>query len=252
MNKGLPIYEIPTATTIEVWMIDLDEPLNQTTSLDKILSIDEQERAERYLSLKNASRFKLCRAMLRLGLARYLEMAPQAITLVMNPHGKPAVEGSPLHFNVSHSGGQGVIAFSGIGEVGVDVEALQRDVEALEIAQANFTGSEAAMVAAAKTPQERTSIFLRLWTRKEAVLKAAGCGLLGGLKTFDVSHGPLNRVRFDHATGSSTECCWRVQDLEEIDGFAGALAAPAGDWTLRQRFVSSREAIEAARELRVC
>jgi 4'-phosphopantetheinyl transferase len=88
--------------------------------------------------------------MLRLGLAGYLKTTPQKIVLVTNPHGKPCIaEGPALHFNVSHSGGLGAIAFTTIGEVGIDVEAIQRDVEALEIATANFTRNEAAMVAAA-------------------------------------------------------------------------------------------------------
>ena len=150
--------------------------------------------------------------MLRLGLAMYLEKAPQKIALATNRHGKPCVaECSALHFNVSHSGGLGAIAFTTEGEVGIDVEAIRCDVGALEIASAHFTRNEAAMVAAAATAQEQASAFLRLWTRKEAVLKAAGCGLLGGLEGVDVSHEPLDQVKLCGATGDGTESYWRIQ-----------------------------------------
>jgi 4'-phosphopantetheinyl transferase len=125
------------------------------------------------------------------------------------------------------------------------VEAIQRDVEALEIATANFTSNETAMVAATVTPREQARIFLRLWTRKEAVLKAAGCGLIDGLKEFDVAHEPLDRVRLCGATDDCAESYWRVQDLETIDGFAGAVAAPVGDWSIHQYCVGCDEAIRS-------
>jgi len=244
MTEGFPLQKMPSAATIEVWTIDLDRPLNPTANLDDILSIEEQSRAERYLSSKDASRFRLCRAMLRLGLAGYLDKAPQQIALTTNRHGKPYIaECSPLHFNVSHSGGLGAIAFTTAGEVGIDVEAIKRDVEALEIATANFTRNEAELVAAAGSPQEQAGIFLRLWTRKEAVLKAAGCGLLGGLDRFDVSRGPLDRVMLCGAPGGgAAESSWRIQDLEPIDGFAGAVAAAAGSWSVTQRMVRFEDA----------
>jgi 4'-phosphopantetheinyl transferase len=244
MNEGFPLRKLPAAGTIEAWMIDLDRPLNSGVNLDEILSVEERKRAERYLFSRDSSRFRLCRAMLRLGLAWYLEKAPQKIALTTNPHGKPCFAESPaLHFNVSHSGGLGAIAFTTVGEVGIDVEAMPRDVEAVEIAAAHFTSNEAAMVAAAETPQEQARIFLRFWTRKEAVLKAAGHGLLGGLEGFDVSGGPLDRVRLRSSTDESAESCWRIQDLETMDGFAGAVAAPAGDWSIHPYSVCYEDAI---------
>ena len=249
MNEGFPVGRLPAAGTIEVWMIDLDRPLNPESNLGGLLSVEERNRAERYLSSRDAFRFERCRAMLRLGLAGYLKTPPRKIELRTNRHGKPCIAvGSALHFNVSHSGGLGAIAFTTIGEGGIDVEAIQRDVEALEIATASFTQNEAAMVAAADSIQEQSRIFLRLWTRKEAVLKAAGCGLPGGLEGFDVSHGPLDHVKLRCSTDDCTESCWRIEDLEPIDGFAGAVAAPAGDWFIHQHAVGDEEAIGALAE----
>jgi len=243
MNEGFPQCKLPAASTIEVWTIDLDRPLNPAANLDDILSIEERNRAERYLYSKDASRFRLCRAMLRLGLAWYLETTPQKIALTTNSHGKPCIaECSTLNFNVSHSCGLGVIAFTTAGEVGIDVEAIRSDVGAVEIASAHFTPSEAAKIAAAATPQEQASAFLRLWTRKEAVLKATGCGLLGGLDRVDVSQGPLDQVRLCSATSDIAESFWRVQDLVGIEGFAGAVAAPRGNWTVSQRPVRYEDA----------
>jgi 4'-phosphopantetheinyl transferase len=246
MNEGFSQCKLPAAATIEVWSIDLDRPLNPEANLNSILSIEERNRAERYLYSKDASRFRLCRAMLRLGVAWYLETTPQKIALATNRHGKPCIAECPaLNFNVSHSGGLGVIAFTTAGEVGIDVEAIRCDVGAVEIASAHFTRIEAASIAAA-TPQEQASAFLRLWTRKEAVLKAAGCGLLGGLDGLDVSQGPLDQVRLCSAAGDRAESFWRIQDLEQIEGFAGAVAAPTGNWSVVQRPVRYEDAIHGS------
>jgi 4'-phosphopantetheinyl transferase len=244
MNEGSVLRNLPPEATIEIWRIDLDGELDHEAHLDNILSIEERNRAERFIFPRDAHRFRLCRAMLRLGLAGYLEENPQKIALATNRHGKPRLaDGSALHFNVMHSEGLGLIAFTAVGEVGIDVEATERDVEALDIASASFTRNEAAVIAAARTPQEQTGIFLRIWTRKEAVLKAAGYGILEGLDTVDVSQPHLNLVRLPCASDERTGICWRVQDLTGIDGFTGAVAAPEGDWMAEQRRVSYADAI---------
>jgi len=243
MNDGSPLRALPPEAIIDVWMIDLDRELDAGVNLDKILSSEERDRGERFIFPRDGGRFRLCRAMLRLGLSSYLQGTPQKVPITTSSHGKPVLANpSALHFNVTHSNGLGLIAFTTVGAVGIDVEAIQRGVEDLDIAAANFTRNEAALVAAARTQEEQTRIFLSFWTRKEAVLKAAGCGLLHGLDTVDVSQQPLNLLTVSGASGESTGICWRVQDLEQIEGFAGAVAAPTGNWSIRQRWVSYEEA----------
>jgi 4'-phosphopantetheinyl transferase len=247
MNKDIPQRKLPAPTTIEVWTIDLDRPLNPEANLDGILSLEERNRAERYHYSIDASRFRLCRAMLRLGLAWYLETTPQKIALATNRHGKPYIaERSTLNFNVSHSNGLGVIAFTTAGDVGIDVEAIRSDVDPVEIASAQFTKTEAAMIAALPTSQEQARVFLRLWTRKEALLKAAGCGLLGGLDEVDVSQEPLDHIKLCSVAGERAESFWRVQDMERIEGYAGAVAAPTRDWSVLQRPVRYQDAIDGS------
>jgi 4'-phosphopantetheinyl transferase len=240
--SGVPSRgKLPDQSTIEVWRIDLDRPLSLGVNIDNIFSIEERNRADRLIFARDANRFRHCRAMLRLGLAWFLGRPPQEIALTMNRHGKPSLaEASALKFNVTHSEGMGLIAFTTVGEVGIDVEAIEREVEALEMASANFTMNEAAMVAAANTAQEQASIFLHLWTRKEAVLKAVGRGIVDGLNAVDVSQEPVNRVRLKDDIADSY---WRIRDMEGIEGFVGAIAAPAGDWSILQKIVTCEEVL---------
>lgn len=78
-------------------------------------------------------------------------------------------------------------------------------------------------MAAAAGPTERAERFLRLWTRKEAVVKAAGARLAQGLgltvltdadTDADVVHDPSGQI-----PGT-----WSVCDLPVPDGCLAALA----------------------------
>jgi 4'-phosphopantetheinyl transferase len=245
MNAVLPPRKLP-ASVVEVWQFDLDMRLHPGIDLDSILSVEERSRADRYVFARDANRFRLCRAMLRLGLGWYLGANPRELALTVNEYGKPRLRESSAapHFNVTHSEGLGLIAFTGVGEVGIDAEAVRREVDALEVASAHFTEREAAMVAAAM-PEEQAGTFLRLWTRKEAALKAAGVGIGRGLSAFDVSRTPDNLARLSGGSEGSHETLWMVRDMEVIDGFVGAVAAAAGDWSIRQWPIRSEDAIDS-------
>jgi len=244
MNHSLPPPMLPPEMTVHLWRIDLDRPLNLEVDLDNILSAEERERSKRFAFARDASRFRLCRAILRLGLALYLQAAPREVALTTGPYGKPHLaEHSGLYFNVAHSGGLALLAFTTMGEIGVDVEVARQNFDALDIITWNFTENERAIVAAAGTHQEQVSIFLRFWTRKEAVLKAAGAGILRGLNTVDVSRQPASIVCLREGIHPITESFWRVLDLELIEGSVGAVAGPPGDWSVLQWPVLCEEAI---------
>ena len=218
--------------SIHVWWIDLDSLGEQDAAPAALLSAEELEHAARFHFARDAARYRLCRAMLRLGLGWYLGQNPRRIVLRAGRFGKPYLaSGAGLYFNVAHSAGLGAIAFSARGEVGIDVEAENRSVEAMDIASAYFTARETALVAAATGP-DRLKAFLRIWTRKEAVLKAVGCGIPNGLNQVDVTR---EQVFFDGAAITPADfgkSDWLVRDLKPLEGFAGAIAAAPGDWAI--------------------
>lgn len=93
-----------------------------------------------------------------------------------NPQGKPALaENKALHFSLSHSGSW-VVCAVGDHPVGVDVE-LPRCSAA--IAKRYFHPSEAAWA-------DDPDCLCRLWTAKEAFVKALGDGLTIPLRSFQV------------------------------------------------------------------
>jgi 4'-phosphopantetheinyl transferase len=109
-------------------------------------------------------------------LAAYLEASPEAVRLMTGEHGKPELAGGELHFNLSHSGGVGLVAVSRERAVGVDVERIDARRDVLVLAE-RALGAEGAAAVRAAPDADRAAVFHRAWARREAVAKCAGTGL---------------------------------------------------------------------------
>lgn len=124
------------------------------------------------------------RAPLLRVLAGYLDTQPEIVSLGENPHGRPLLAGTfagHLDFNWSHSGERAVIAVARhLPALGVDIERVRPRRSFMALAKRFFAASEFALLAA-MPEEQRLSAFVRLWTAKEAMLKAHGRGLAYGL-----------------------------------------------------------------------
>ncbi len=127
-------------------------------------------------------------------------------------------------FNVSHGGDHGLIAFAPRGRLGVDVEerSLRHDPDG-HIRKV-FAPREQEALAAARG-EDKISIFFRLWTLKEAVIKALGTGFSLDTSTFEIppsmylSSERQTVFELPHLPGLS----WRLEDLGNRE-FAAAVA----------------------------
>lgn len=164
-----------------MWRLNLSVPECRRLDGADVLSDDELERADRLRFARHHCRFRRTRAALRLLLATYTSLDPARVALQVSDHGKPYLDldgrEPDIRFNVSHSSDLALFAFAQQHEVGIDVEYIRAldDLDAL-IAQV-CTPEEQAELDAVSADQ-RTHAFFRLWTYKEACMKAAGMGLL--------------------------------------------------------------------------
>lgn len=159
--------------------------------------------------------------LLRL-LGTYLGRDPAAVHLVPGEHGRPALaEASALDFNWSHSGHLALVAVARGITPGVDIERLRPRPRAWALAQRYFTPAEAAALSRL-APQEREVAFLRLWTAKEAVLKALGHGLSFGLHRLDIAYDDdAPRLRMLEGDDPSH---WQLRALPTGSASLGTLA----------------------------
>lgn len=203
----------------------------EPSPLDEALLDDEERaRAARFVRPPDRRRFVLAHAGLRLFLARCLDIDPTAVHYENGVHGKPRLgSGLPsLEFNLSHSGGLGVIAVARNRSVGVDVEQVRDMSDALSIADTHFSAAEREVLRSLP-PAERRDAFFRCWTRKEAVIKAVGEGLGRALASFEVDLAPGSMsalTRFDGRSGNVAG--WSARDLTAPTGYAaaGAVSVP--------------------------
>jgi 4'-phosphopantetheinyl transferase len=198
--------------------------------LQTLLDADELRRAASFKNPVSKQRYIAVRGLLRRTLAEYLDRDAASLGFTTHAHGKPVLIGTPLHFNLSHSADKLAIAVSTVGEVGVDIEQIRPRPGLEEIARRCFSSQEFSVWQATPEP-ERQTLFYRLWTKKEAFVKAVGRGLALGLELceLDMTTGQS----FLHIPAEYGEAAdWQVQELVlEQDGFAGfcgAVVAVAG------------------------
>jgi 4'-phosphopantetheinyl transferase len=193
---------------------------------------DEKERAGRFIHAADAARHLVGRALAR----RCLEAAlnrPVHDAFAVSRWGKPLLEGADVDFSISHSGGMIWTALCRSCHVGIDVEEI-RPVPELEVLAAALHPHEQADIFAAPEA-ERLCSFYRCWTRKEAVLKAAGTGLNMTMDSFQVCTGGrtdawLTSLPPDDTpenSGSAGSHCWTVRDIDTEAAYYCSMAACA-------------------------
>jgi 4'-phosphopantetheinyl transferase len=178
--------EFPTLSgdAVHVWAVPLDRGWASSMEVGQALSPDERARVDGFALDKPRRAYVAGRTALRSLLGRYLGLPPISLPIVVDPNGKPRLVDGALYFNLAHSGSLALIAVTRGCEIGVDLEVVRPVDHAHEIAAHNFHPAEAAAIRAASGP-DLPKAFMRLWTCKEAVLKAVGAGMGYPLDAFE-------------------------------------------------------------------
>ena len=159
----------------------------------------------------------------------------QAPEIERSAHGKPFAPSLPdLDFNLSHAGPDLLLAFARTQTLGVDLERRDRRASIAGIAGRFFAPREARALAALPPARQRDA-FLRLWTHKEAVLKAIGYGLQFGLHRVGFSLDPNDQVDalMEAAEELGAPSQWCLRRLDPGPGLLGALAGRGAERRVR-------------------
>ena len=166
-------------------------------------------------------------ATLRALLCAYLRCAQADLVIGQAEHGKPfLIRPAGLEFNLSHSRHALLVGLSRAQALGVDIETTQRMRPAMDLAKRFFAASEAAALELLAEGPARQEAFLRLWSVKEAVVKALGRGLGFGLSELEfVIDGDGEPSRLNVISASAgTVPEWQIIRLRPGSGYVGALA----------------------------
>lgn len=217
----IAIERAPVAATIA--LVDLDVEAGTLARYASWLDITERERAARFRYDRDRNRFVARRGQLRELLGRDLGIAPEALRLAEDSHGKPVLLDDPdLYFNLSHSNGHALIATARGIAIGCDIEWRNPELACPRVAKRLFAPEEYEALTALP-PEQWAAGFFHCWTRKEAYVKALGLGLSYPLYAFTVSVAPGEPARF-----ISDERGWTLASFEPAPGFQAALVTGAG------------------------
>ena len=208
---------------VYIWEGRLDAPDRVTAAARALLSARERKRADRFVYDRHRRRYTISQAHLRRVLGQLTGTRPENVRFHYEKKGKPYLPGGPS-FNQSHSEERIMIAVAASGRLGVDIEELRRVRLMLGIADKNFARDEAARLYAAPA-NERRRLFFRLWTRKEAFLKALGFGLTHPLRSFSVDPTPSAPQGLLHVEDLPEEpASWYIGGVACAPGAEAALA----------------------------
>lgn len=224
-------------SVITVWRIPLAPSAAPTAEELATLSDAERERAARFRFDRDRSRWLLAHIAARAIIGAELGVAPAEIRYAFGPTGKPSLawpEHTGVEFNLSDSGDLALLAICRDAPVGVDVEFVKPMPDLAAIATSHFAAEERAELLALPEA-EQLGAFYRIWTRKEAYIKAVGTGLSHGLDRFAVSVGPAS-PRFVHLDGDTARAArWSLCNVPTFGPYLGALAVERTSPTVESR-----------------
>jgi 4'-phosphopantetheinyl transferase len=218
MTRGIP------DDTVVLWIARPGEAVHPDliARYRALLLPDEAERAARFLFDRHRHEFLVTRALVRAALSEYRDVRPEAWRFVRNAYGRPAIDPPcGLQFNLSNTTSLVVCAVSSGRELGVDVEAVTRGPEILEVAATVFTDRERAELHDLDlSPAEDRA--LTLWTCKEAYMKARGLGMSLPPKQIDLHLDAGARPRIEVAPERVDGRAWALRTMD-IHGHRVAL-----------------------------
>lgn len=154
-----------------------------------LITSDEQLKASRFRQHIDAKRFLAGRIFTKKILSGILGTRPAHILIHAGKNGKPFVlyNGSELQslcFNISHSGSLVMIGVCN-KDIGVDIEEMKPDLM-MGLPATVFSKNELKVF---ENSSNAVKTFYTFWTRKEAMLKATGEGLIDNLGELEVLDG---------------------------------------------------------------
>lgn len=179
------------------------------------LTSDDHRRADRYRQAADQLRFLYGRLLVRWVGAGLTGYPARAVPLETGPYGKPDLEAhTGWHINLTHAGDWVLLAVDR-HPIGIDVENTRPDLPIDTLLPTVCSLDEQIRVRADVEPAR---VFLRLWTRKEALLKGIGRGLVDDLRAIPSLDG---RSRLPPGL---TDRNWQVQSFAVDSAHPAALA----------------------------
>jgi 4'-phosphopantetheinyl transferase len=184
--------QLSVAGADHIFIIDISSEFEKITDYNSVLSQQEIAKAARFFKQEDKQNYLVRRYALRMLLGAYLRQRPAEIRFHQSANRKPSLPG--INFNTSHTSNFAVIALSE-APIGTDIEILRPDFEIGDLINHCFSPQE---IRHLNTSKDVRLSFFTLWTRKEALLKATGEGMVDNLQQVPVltRHTERNNLNY--------------------------------------------------------
>ena len=195
--------------------------------VEPFLDERDRRRAERFHFPEDRARFLIGRALLRKIHGDFYSKTSGKIELAYTERGQPYIpQHENSHFSISHTHDLVALALTTRSRVGIDVEYVQPKINLIELAERILSEKDFRAFQSLSEP-EKQAAFFRVWTRKEAYLKARGEGISEELEKISVSFARDEVTQVSDEREESVALNWRLHTLPVPAGYAGCLACEA-------------------------
>jgi|WetSurMetagenome_2_1015567.scaffolds.fasta_scaffold10161_5 phosphopantetheinyl transferase len=191
---GTALPESGTAETftvgqLHIWSARYSDLDRYYPVLSDLVSAREEARAAGFKKPRDAQNYLLRHGLVRAVLGQYIRKEPQELRFVHEESGKPKLnpEGEihDIHFSLSRTDEMVCLAISRKSRIGLDIVRIDSRYPFFATAEFLFTPGECQWIE--RTPSHEQHVrFFRIWSLKEALLKATGGGA-GMMQETDVS-----------------------------------------------------------------
>jgi 4'-phosphopantetheinyl transferase len=193
---------------IDIWQADLDQYSFFTfDNYFNILNSVEKEKASKFKQYVHKKYYILSHAILRLLLSKYINVAPELISIHEDEYGKPFLKSYNIHFNISHSNTKLAIAIAKF-DIGIDIEYINPNFDIHQISDIALSENEKLNINRLKGDFQK-ELFYSYWTKKEALLKGVGTGINIDLNKLEVLYNSY--IDFDK------ENRWFIYNFNSFD-----------------------------------
>ncbi|XLQ11269.1 MAG: 4'-phosphopantetheinyl transferase superfamily protein [cyanobacterium endosymbiont of Epithemia adnata isolate EadnSB Bon19] len=218
---------------IHLWKQDLKVSDLEVNRCFAILSQEEKIKAKKFSFKEHKRRFIVARGTLKTILGQYLNIPASTIEFTYSSRGKPRLTNklgvNSLQFNLSHSHELAIYGVTCNHVIGVDLEYVRPMSEAKKLAKRFFCSQEYNQISLLTSPDlEKT--FFKLWTAKEAYLKATGEGIAGGLNQVEVSLDSFSQLL--KLPNNQSLLNWTTFFFIPHPNYQGAVVSHTNEWKL--------------------
>ena len=221
---------------VHIWSAVLDQPKTVIDGYYSILSDYEREMVNKYKSEELKNRQIISKGVLRVLIAKYTNFSPNEINLYYNEFGKPFVsgdsDGNNLFFNLSHSDNIAVFIFSKNWNVGIDVERVKELADMESVVNLCFSESEKKWFGKIQSAKKK-EIFYKIWTSKEAYIKAIGKGLSFSPNRISLVQKTDNELFINEINGDKDYSRWKLITFKPHPDFISSVVIENDSLTIK-------------------